>query len=307
MDKNTQNIESFLVIYLFCVKIYVTGDKMTLEKQIYLLNLFKKLINKYKDTALNIYLQNICDFINALEQSTLYSYEDFMLKIYTIINNYNINNEVSNYNLQMDLNEKSLYNLEDINYLYYIIDKIKLSIIDNNNLDDFETNDYFIKKYIKNNRTILNRYNKNTTNIIYDRELRGSVSIPLDEKNIILTNTKDVTILFHEFLHGIYPDIKTKYREVPSILGEIALQKEYNINSSINRLYHFNLDKPFNEFYLPYLLGTILSKTIINKHGSSFKTIYEIMNLIYNNKETCIKDILNICNINEQDIINSFK
>ena len=89
MDKNTQNIESFLVIYLFCVKIYVTGDKMTLEKQIYLLNLFKILINKYKDTALNIYLQNICDFINALEQSTLYSYEDFMLKIYTIINNYN--------------------------------------------------------------------------------------------------------------------------------------------------------------------------------------------------------------------------
>ena len=143
--------------------------------------------------------------------------------------------------------------------------------------------------------------------MIYDERFGVSISIPLhNDKNIILTNSRDITVLLHEFLHGIYPNTLTIYKETPSILGELAIQEKYKIGSSINRLELFTKNALTDLNYFSYLVGFILSKTIIYKYGSDFETVFDFTTLIDNNDQVSIEKMLTLIGVTEKDIMSGF-
>lgn len=286
---------------------------MTIEMQKYLLNLLKKMIDDYKKQNLikdqEKCLNSINSFAITFDFVLGYLYSDFIKQIEHLLITENLTRKLEEYNHTKDVEYINFCNKQDYNYIKYLINKISLESNESNKV--LETDTSYIVDYICVNDNFLQKYYQDEKNIIYENSFLSCASLPLYfGKNIILTNTLDITALYHEFLHGIYIDKINIYCEANNILGELALQRQYNIGSSINRLELISISK-HNKFlgYNPfvYLIGTLLAYPIVNKYGSDFNTTYYFMNLIYKNNKLDFHDMLKLCNIHERDIIKSFK
>lgn len=287
---------------------------MTEEKQIYLLKLLKDMINKYKSST-NLqekeeYLSSINNFGSSFEYALSSVHEEFLYRIYELISIEGIDTYLSEFNKEQDLRYRRVYNKSyNYDYLKYLINNIDISTEEHTKYV-FATNDWCIKDYLKESEYLLFKYQQDNQSVIIDDNFLNSCSITLyNNLNIILMNKLDIPTLFHEFLHGIYLNTITIYRETPNILGELALRKQYCLNSTIDRLEVLKIAKKLNSTIFSnkyYLIGTILSHAIINKYGSDFKTINYFMNLISKNDQIDLKSMLQLCNISEQDIFASF-
>ena len=294
---------------------------MTEENYIYLLNLLKDMINKYKGSTnlleRECYLRFINNFVSTFQATFVVLKPNdiyFLNKVDDLIYESKIADDLSELIVKLNKNNKnrSRYEYCSLQYLESLIKNIK--VYDNSyNKFNIQTDDAYIKDYLKEDKCLLLKYEYDKRTVFYDEKFNGGKSIPLylfhDNLNIILIDSFDITVLFHEFLHGIYLNTETLYRETPNILGELALQKQYGLNSTIDRLEGLRIAKKFSSTIFSnryYLIGTILSHAIINKYGSDIKTINYFMNLISKNDQIDLKSMLQLCNISEQDIFTSF-
>ena len=288
---------------------------MSLEKRIYLLKTIQDLIEKYQNsdvlTEKMLYLDDLDKLICSLFDVLKPNYYPFILEIKKVVSSNNMSSIIINHNKDKVSQHKLLYKEEDVNYLRQLTNKIMKLDLDCSSMlrptKHYETDINLISKYIEKIAFLQEKYNLNIENVIYDERFGISISIPLhNDKNIILTNSRDITVLLHEFLHGIYPNTLTIYKETPSILGELAIQEKYKIGSSINRLELFTKNALTDLNYFSYLVGFILSKTIIYKYGSDFETVFDFTTLIDNNDQVSIEKMLTLIGVTEKDIMSGF-
>ena len=288
---------------------------MSLEKRIYLLKTIQDLIEKYQNsdvlTEKMLYLDDLDKLICSLFDVLKPNYYPFILEIKKVVSSNNMSSIIINHNKDKVSQHKLLYKEEDVNYLRQLTNKIMKLDLDCSSMlrptKPYETDIKLISKYIEKIAFLQEKYNLDIENVIYDERFGISISIPLhNDKNIILTNSRDITVLLHEFLHGIYPNTLTIYKETPSILGELAIQEKYKIGSSINRLELFTKNALTDLNYFSYLVGFILSKTIIYKYGSDFETVFDFTTLIDNNDQISIEKMLTLIGVTEKDIMSGF-
>ena len=88
-----------------------------------------------------------------------------------------------------------------------------------------------------------------------------------------------------------------------------------DINNRISSLYllkekyEYDIKNYIYAYYdsLKYVYGTLISYAVISKYGNDFKTLKDITRTIDLNSDESLLNMLDILNINDNDIISSFK
>ena len=118
-------------------------------------------------------------------------------------------------------------------------------------------------------------------------------------------------------MHSYYTNNSKKiYIEVPSIVAEIALISKYNLSyqnyrikeliRNKNHLNNENIDYKML-IDISYSLGMLISIPFIYKYGNDLNIILDAINNIIENDNKNFSLILNELDINDNDIMDSFK
>ena len=238
-------------------------------------------------------------------------------KIIELCNNFYLNLDISDYiDLNSLINNDFIYSVkkDDISYLYYIINKLNL----NNNIlsKDLYSMEKLLsyinydEEYIK-----LINYIKNRT--IFDSNFVTSCLIEFNKEYMMILSDNSMISYIHELTH-LYSLSDNVYAEIGSIIMETGLKSYYKLGDINNRISCLNLLKEKDEYdiikdlfmyydSLKYVYGTLLSYALINKYGNDFKTLKDLVRIIDLNTNESLLNMLDILNINDNDIISSFK
>ena len=273
---------------------------------------YNKSDNKDKKEIIKdiILIENIC---NQYYQKDNY----YKQKIIELCNNFYLNLDISDYiDLNSLINNDFIYSVkkDDISYLYYIINKLNL----NNNIlsKDLYSMEKLLnyinydEEYIK-----LINYIKNRT--IFDSNFVTSCLIEFNKEYMMILSDNSMISYIHELTH-LYSLNDNIYSEIGSIIMETGLKSYYKLGDINNRISCLNLLKEKDEYdiikdlfmyydSLKYVYGTLLSYALINKYGNDFKTLKDLVRIIDLNTNESLLNMLDILNINDNDIISSFK
>lgn len=273
---------------------------------------YNKLDNKDKKEIIKdiILIENIC---NQYYPKDNY----YKQKIIELCNNFYLNLDISDYiDLNSLINNDFIYSIkkDDISYLYYIINKLNL----NNNIlsKDLYSMEKLLsyinydEEYIK-----LINYIKNRT--IFDSNFVTSCLIEFNKEYMMILSDNSMISYIHELTH-LYSLSDNVYAEIGSIIMETGLKSYYKLGDINNRISCLNLLKEKDEYdiikdlfmyydSLKYVYGTLLSYALINKYGNDFKTLKDLVRIIDLNTNESLLNMLDILNINDNDIISSFK
>lgn len=273
---------------------------------------YNKSDNKDKKEIIKdiILIENIC---NQYYPKDNY----YKQKIIELCNNFYLNLDISDYiDLNSLINNDFIYSIKknDISYLYYIINKLNL----NNNIlskDLYSLGKLlsyinYDEEYIK-----LINYIKNRT--IFDSNFVTSCLIEFNKEYMMILSDNSMISYIHELTH-LYSLNDNIYSEIGSIIMETGLKSYYKLGDINNRISCLNLLKEKDEYdiikdlfmyydSLKYVYGTLLSYALINKYGNDFKTLKDLVRIIDLNTNESLLNMLDILNINDNDIISSFK
>ena len=237
-------------------------------------------------------------------------------KIIELCNNFYLNLDISCIDLNSLINDDFINSVkkDDISYLYYIIDKLNLdnNIISKNMYSMEKLLSYinYDEEYIK-----LINYIKNRT--IFDSNFVTSCLIEFNEEYMMILSDNSMISYIHELTH-LYSLSDNIYAETGSIIMEMGLKSYYKLGDINNRIsslyllkekYEYDIKNYIYAYYdsLKYVYGTLISYAVISKYGNDFKTLKDITRTIDLNSDESLLNMLDILNINDNDIISSFK
>lgn len=227
----------------------------------------------------------------------------------------NMFNELENY--FEELNNIRLFKDDDIKYIFEL-----LNIINKNDLnynyykDNFNNENLF--NYINGNKDYVSLINYIKDKTIKDKRFYCSCQLCLYKDILILLNNDSIIDYIHELTHIYTRNINNGFIETPSILAELGLSSFYKLGDKYNRINelnkynnrHLNMilsNKIDFQKDLEYMLGTIISLGFIYNNGNNFDVIKQAVDIISYNSNKSVTQIMNILNIKENDIVNSFK
>lgn len=272
---------------------------------------YNKTDNKDKKEIIKdiILIENIC---NQYYPKDNY----YKQKIIELCNNFYLNLDISCIDLNSLINDDFINSVkkDDISYLYYIIDKLNLdnNIISKNMYSMEKLLSYinYDEEYIK-----LINYIKNRT--IFDSNFVTSCLIEFNEEYMMILSDNSMISYIHELTH-LYSLSDNIYAETGSIIMEMGLKSYYKLGDINNRIsslyllkekYEYDIKNYIYAYYdsLKYVYGTLISYAVISKYGNDFKTLKDITRTIDLNSDESLLNMLDILNINDNDIISSFK
>ncbi len=281
-------------IILKYINYYISlyNDNLKLEDKILLI----KSIN-----ALYRVSNNINEEINSIYSNFIKDKDDVIY----LVDEYNDN-----------INKNNFMSKDDLVYLYELIKKIKI----NNNIVSKDMNDtYYLNYYMNNNEDYLMLINYLYNKTIYDDNFNTSCIIDLYNDNLIILNNRSIIDYIHEITHIYTRNLNNFYIETPSIMMELGIQSFYKLGDKNNRINNIkniyscsinNILRYANAYIfqneISYYLGTIIALGFIYRNGNYFENIKLGVDTLCSNNNLCIKDMLNILNIKENDIINAF-
>lgn len=262
--------------------------------------------------------KNYNDFNNKYVYLINTKYNNF------INNNPNIENEL--YNYYNKLNENRFMSVDDINFLKELLNKLNRNYIKNyiNNYNRNKLNNYdifnpdLLYSYI-NYDECYNRlisYMKNR--IIKDKHFKKSYTVDFyDNNDFLILNSNSMIDYIHELTHVYTKNLNNKYIETPSIMMELGIESYYKLGDKHNRIdilcqygsSYLNSDvedKEKLQMNLEYFMGTIVALSFINNYGCDFRNIKYAIDIICSYSKFSLRNMLNILNIKENDIINAF-
>lgn len=272
---------------------------------------YNKLDNKDKKEIIKdiIIIESICN--------QYYSKDNYYKqKIIDLCNNFYLNLDISCIDLNSLINNDFIYSVkkDDISYLYYIINKLNL----NNNILSKDL--YSMEKllsYINYDEEYFKLINYIKNRTIFDSNFVTSCLIEFNKEYMMILSDNSMISYIHELTH-LYSLNDNIYAETGSIIMETGLKSYYklgDINNRISSLYllkeqaECNIIKDVFMYYdsLKYVYGTLISYAVISKYGNDFKTLKDIIRTIDLNSDESLLNMLDILNINDNDIISSFK
>ena len=272
---------------------------------------YNKTDNKDKKEIIKdiILIENIC---NQYYPKDNY----YKQKIIELCNNFYLNLDISCIDLNSLINDDFINSVkkDDISYLYYIIDKLNLdnNIISKNMYSMEKLLSYinYDEEYIK-----LINYIKNRT--IFDSNFVTSCLIEFNEEYMMILSDNSMISYIHELTH-LYSLSDNIYAETGSIIMEMGLKSYYKLGDINNRIsslyllkekYEYDIKNYIYAYYdsLKYVYGTLISYAVISKYGNDFQTLKDIIRTIDLNSDESLLNMLDILNINDNDIISSFK
>ncbi len=273
---------------------------------------YNKLDNKDKVEIIKdiILIENIC---NQYYPKDNY----YKQKIIELCNNFYLNLDISDYiDLNSLINNDFIYSIkkDDISYLYYIINKLNL----NNNILSKDL--YSIGKllsYINYDEEYIKLINYIKNKTIFDSNFATSCLIEFNEEYMMILSDNSMISYIHELTH-LYSLSDNVYAETNSIIMEMGLKSYYKLGDINNRIsslyllkekYEYDIMNYIYAYYdsLKYVYGTLISYAVISKYGNDFKTLRDITRTIDLNSDESLLNMLDILNINDNDIISSFK
>lgn len=272
---------------------------------------YNKLDNKDKKEIIKdiIIIESIC---NQYYPKDNY----YKQKIIDLCNNFYLNLDISCIDLNSLINNDFIYSVkkDDISYLYYIINKLNL----NNNILSKDL--YSMEKllsYINYDEEYFKLINYIKNRTIFDSNFVTSCLIEFNKEYMMILSDNSMISYIHELTH-LYSLNDNIYAETGSIIMETGLKSYYklgDINNRISSLYllkeqaECNIIKDVFMYYdsLKYVYGTLISYAVISKYGNDFKTLKDIIRTIDLNSDESLLNMLDILNINDNDIISSFK
>lgn len=273
---------------------------------------YNKLDNKDKVEIIKdiILIENIC---NQYYPKDNY----YKQKIIELCNNFYLNLDISDYiDLNSLINNDFIYSIkkDDISYLYYIINKLNL----NNNILSKDL--YSMEKllsYINYDEEYFKLINYIKNRTIFDNNFTTSCLIEFNEEYMMILSDNSMISYIHELTH-LYSLSDNVYAETNSIIMEMGLKSYYKLGDINNRIsslyllkekYEYDIMNYIYAYYdsLKYVYGTLISYAVISKYGNDFKTLKDITRTIDLNSDESLLNMLDILNINDNDIISSFK
>ena len=213
-------------------------------------------------------------------------------KIYTEkINNNYINNEK--------------FKKEDLYFVEYLLDNVVKKYVKILDIPKKYNNEYILNNYICKNEQFYKSFINEKYNYIYDNIPSSNIYVKSLNETLITLKEYNIIWIIHEVMHTYFKEINEKFSETPSILCELGLEKNNELYLFYNRLsdlYNIESDN-INDY--KYIIGIMLSYTLIDKYGHDFNTLLSICNFIKENEDNSIADIIKLLNINDYDIIDS--
>lgn len=237
-------------------------------------------------------------------------------KIIELCNNFYLNLDISCIDLNSLINNDFIYSekKDDTSYLYYIINKLNLD----GNIISKDL--YSMKKllsYINYDEEYIKLINYIKIRTIFDSNFVTSCLIEFNEGYMMILSDNSMISYIHELTH-LYSSNDNIYAETGSIIIEMGLKSYYKLGDINNRVsslyllkekYEYEIVNYIYTYYdsLKYVYGTLLSYALINKYGNDFKTLKDLVRIIDLNTNESLLNMLDILNINDNDIISSFK
>ena len=242
--------------------------------------------------------QDIHTFYNSILSNTYYSkrtLKEFKNKYNEISDKVLFKRGIENMKSNLKDSQRRKYIHEanhDIEFINYLMKKIKLDrnvyIVKerkSSNMDD-------LNKYMNSNKKFSDFLNQVKYDEIVDINIKTSALLNLRGKYLLLLNKDDILSRIDGLMDMYNGYSFDRFFRVPCDLAELALSKELNLTSNIDRytnikdlkMIKHGIESAIEYDTYCYGIASLISRTVVEKYGTDFDRIVNIADVLnYNN------------------------